>query len=632
MLDGCATKLVEELISQEVSAWTREVQEARWRSQLELEARFDQELSSAQTRLECRLKETLLNSLRRTSQAEEAGDLHAGASIDQTLRAVLPGNPETSISIAGPVCEAASLGSGLQAERIAEEARISLKSSFEGHVGSALDLRPDTSSQSLQEHLGGICLSTEQELHAAEQSFNEQFSPTAGINDTNVKDASPSPIGPESLQSKTEADAEWSQQNVPQLLTVKAVEGNEVSSAENEQGNSPAKGRRASRERRRPRNSRDRNSKERRSSFFIMKEKFQRTKTTLASYIHGIGKQYDHEKDKEEASTAEGSWWRLVKSPSRLWRFLLGRPPMGVEPISDPEVVPSPGSCAVDMSGRDQLMAQVRKLEEENLTLEGSGTLVLNPQGASRKLWDAFVNLMVMYVAYGIPFRVSFLLQSNSPGEQAFDAMVDAIFVADLLSNFITAIHVDNTLVIDQVRITKAYLKGWFTADFITVFPWPRLLLVVGSSVKVAKLSGMIRMLRLGKLLVISSQIENNSAHPNLIRLVKIIFFITVVVHWFACAAHSIATTYEEGDLAVGNFFAVREYVSKRIGMQYSTCLYWTTVTMMGHKSAPQVQATMLFTIVVFWLGSTVLLTALNKTFRLMGEMDQAEAEHRIKV
>ncbi|KAK3236433.1 hypothetical protein CYMTET_53421 [Cymbomonas tetramitiformis] len=272
---------------------------------------------------------------------------------------------------------------------------------------------------------------------------------------------------------------------------------------------------------------------------------------------------------------------------------------------------------------------------------------VLDPQNSFRRGWDVAVLLVLLYTAYGVPYRLSF---DNTPTtfSTTLDTTTDAIFLIDIFMNFVTAVEDEKQLIFSHTEIAKKYLKGWFAVDLMASVPWHWLMDDGSMGLKMskvmrllktsrfAKLIRMMRMLRMVKVLTKMADLERDVSHPGLLRLIKICFFITVLVHWFACLTHTIATTHENKPGTslrnIDSLFMVDGYLDKDPQNQYMYCLYWVTTIMLGHKTDPQSQATLVLTLSIFWIGSSVLVSAFGNVIALVGEMDQAESMHRIKV
>ena len=119
-----------------------------------------------------------------------------------------------------------------------------------------------------------------------------------------------------------------------------------------------------------------------------------------------------------------------------------------------------------------------------------------------------------MYTVLIVPYRLGFLEDTEEFSNT--DIFFDIMFWLDIVISFNTT-YVDEKEVTIKVRkqIIKEYLKGWFTIDFLSVFPVSYILegtLVTAGSTNInniARLSKIPRLYRLVKLL-------------KLVRLVKI--------------------------------------------------------------------------------------------------------------
>ena len=56
------------------------------------------------------------------------------------------------------------------------------------------------------------------------------------------------------------------------------------------------------------------------------------------------------------------------------------------------------------------------------------------------------------------------------------NVIVDVLFTVDIIVFFNTSYFEANEYVTDRKRIAKNYLGGWFTLDFIAVFPFDKVI------------------------------------------------------------------------------------------------------------------------------------------------------------
>jgi|TARA_B110001469_G_C9440414_1_gene223118 hypothetical protein len=142
---------------------------------------------------------------------------------------------------------------------------------------------------------------------------------------------------------------------------------------------------------------------------------------------------------------------------------------------------------------------------------------MIMPTSRRRRWWDVFIMLMTIVSSVVVPPTPAFNLpqsphcfataasphqasphnlhharprpRTQVPLTLAFEAEIagneegalvlrlveylcDAAFMLDLLMNFVTGVEIDKKIILNIHIISKLYLKGWFTVDFLASFPF----------------------------------------------------------------------------------------------------------------------------------------------------------------
>jgi hypothetical protein len=124
---------------------------------------------------------------------------------------------------------------------------------------------------------------------------------------------------------------------------------------------------------------------------------------------------------------------------------------------------------------------------------------MIHPNSAFRKRWDVCLAVLIVYLAFACPYRVSFddeaVLWS---GWFFLDLFVDLYFILDVCLNFRTAIITkDGEVLYKQKDVSLYYMKSWFFLDFISCVPLEYGAYLLGS----AENTRLLRMFKLAKLL-----------------------------------------------------------------------------------------------------------------------------------
>ncbi|KAK3257131.1 hypothetical protein CYMTET_33771 [Cymbomonas tetramitiformis] len=218
--------------------------------------------------------------------------------------------------------------------------------------------------------------------------------------------------------------------------------------------------------------------------------------------------------------------------------------------------------------------------------------LLINPDSKYRRTWDMMLFLTLIYCAFAMPYNISFVPESKSFPLLMLDYITDAVFMLDLVLNFITMIKDKHgNLITDPQEVAKKYVQTWFFVDLVATVPMETILkqstlsfLKIGKIMRLAKLGRMFRIVKLLSMVNILRSMEHSVSHPSIIRLFKLFFLIAAVVHWFACMTHSVASQYDDVD----EWLRSNGYHDRKNSMKYLICVYWSSTTMLGEAKSPQ--------------------------------------------
>ena len=178
---------------------------------------------------------------------------------------------------------------------------------------------------------------------------------------------------------------------------------------------------------------------------------------------------------------------------------------------------------------------------------------VVDPNGHGRQQWDVLCLVLLAYTAVYTPIQISFLAKEQSlsnishwVGVFAMDRFVDAIFLADIIVHFRTAMQTDEgQIFFDQRVVAKAYLRQWFWIDLASVLPYDAITYAVNSSANASPRSRLPRLLRLFRLMKLTKIARASRIFKRwekavnfkygVIRLAKFFVAVCLVSHWLAC-------------------------------------------------------------------------------------------------
>ena len=164
--------------------------------------------------------------------------------------------------------------------------------------------------------------------------------------------------------------------------------------------------------------------------------------------------------------------------------------------------------------------------------------MIFRPTDLIKLRWDIAVMICAIFNCFTIPFKVAY----QPPGMDSIifslvNLCVDLIFFMDILINFRTT-YIDSVgvEVTDAKRIAKNYLKLSFWVDLSATIPLDSILnSILKNDDPRFELFGILKLGRLNKLKKIISYLNVVEEVKQFLNLMKLVFFIVIYVHCFAC-------------------------------------------------------------------------------------------------
>ncbi|MFM8830258.1 MAG: ion transporter [Spartobacteria bacterium] len=212
----------------------------------------------------------------------------------------------------------------------------------------------------------------------------------------------------------------------------------------------------------------------------------------------------------------------------------------------------------------------------------------INPEGRPKQVWDAFVLGVTVLAAVETPLRLALQLPLTG-WLLALEVFISACFLADMVLNFITPVHVNGQLVTSRKEIARHYLKGWFLVDLLSIFPWA----IFGALWEEMRLLRLLRLVRIADFM--RRMAKENVINASVLRMIFLGFWVALFAHLAAC----IWITLGAGN--IGPEWATHG------GLLYLRSFYWavTTIATIGYGDVTPVTPMQTgFTIVVEVIGA----------------------------
>jgi hypothetical protein len=160
-----------------------------------------------------------------------------------------------------------------------------------------------------------------------------------------------------------------------------------------------------------------------------------------------------------------------------------------------------------------------------NVTIDDSEDKIVRkkcmiyPDNTIRVIWELYINLLLLVISIITPYQLAFSstndkLTSTQTSNFNINYLIDLCFLIDVIVTFFMAsennFHEIND---DRKVIAKDYLKGWFTIDVLSIFPFDVLAASQSSDynqlLRLAKFSRLYKLVKLTKLLRLVKIIKN---------------------------------------------------------------------------------------------------------------------------
>eukprot|EP00127_Corallochytrium_limacisporum_P000212 Clim_evm29s7 gene=Clim_evmTU29s7 len=272
---------------------------------------------------------------------------------------------------------------------------------------------------------------------------------------------------------------------------------------------------------------------------------------------------------------------------------------------------------------------------------------ILIPGHWALLFWDALMFVVMLYVAFIIPFRAATFHSSDGPWFWV-DVFIDFIFLIDMILTFHTAYwDADHQMITDPKMIARHYLRTWFLVDLIALFP---VYLLDGSSVtktaRLTRLSRIAKIFRVLRILKLLKLFHNNRFHGvmnhssmrvGVRRFLMFIFWTILALHLAACLWMFFPglNDYDEDTWVYHAGFVDPTTGNVDIPAMYIASLYWATQTMttVGYGDIePQSSGERVFATLMMLTGAMFYAFAVSNISSILSSVDAEETLHKRKM
>lgn len=220
------------------------------------------------------------------------------------------------------------------------------------------------------------------------------------------------------------------------------------------------------------------------------------------------------------------------------------------------------------------------------------GKLILNPDHWVYTVWYAWTLLVIFIFVWLVPIRLAFDARTAETGRftplLSLETFIDAVFFLDIMITFRLAFREYGKLVKEPKAIFKNYFKFRFWIDFVGCFPFGLLFessTTDRTSKMVFELLGLLRFLRIGRLVQFMHRCENNfKLNYSVLAIGKFVSILLAVGHMSGCGMY---LTARYNEFVPGTWIADKapHLPNATLSEQYVTSVYWsfTTLTTVGY-------------------------------------------------
>lgn len=169
-----------------------------------------------------------------------------------------------------------------------------------------------------------------------------------------------------------------------------------------------------------------------------------------------------------------------------------------------------------------------------------------------------------------------------------------------------------------------------FKVDVISILPTDLLYIVFGLNTPEVRFN---RILRFNKLLDFFERTATRTSFTNMIRIMNLILYILIIIHWNACIYFAISSSIGFGtDNWVYGNVSVPKY--QPLTRKYIYSFYWSTLTLttIGETPTPERDEEFLFVVVDFLIGVLIFATIVGNVGSMITNMNASRSEFQTKM
>lgn len=250
---------------------------------------------------------------------------------------------------------------------------------------------------------------------------------------------------------------------------------------------------------------------------------------------------------------------------------------------------------------------------------------IINPNKTLTFILNIFAFIFNMIEFFYIPLKFTFSQEFQSANFFYFQTLIVSFLILERVFALNTGYYCKGILIKSRYEIRMNYFKNYFLIDAITLLPiffievWN---IDVFYHFKIMKLLFLLRMFYLDSLLRKIWDISARSETGNyLLNLIKLIIWIFLLAHLFACCMHELVASEDESIKMIN---LSSEYNSNNFYLDYLNFLYWAFATMLtigyGDVTA-STEKEKIFNIVTMLFTCCLFMTIMNQIGEIINDL-----------
>lgn len=219
----------------------------------------------------------------------------------------------------------------------------------------------------------------------------------------------------------------------------------------------------------------------------------------------------------------------------------------------------------------------------------------------NRIRWDLFIMVLAIWNWFSIPFQAAFdppVLREL--WIELINSLIDIIFMFDVAIWFRTTFVNSKTgeEEYDTKKIAKNYFYGRFWIDILASLPLDLMGTIIsedGGNTTFLKLFGLLKLIRVLRLSRIIMYLNFKEDVKSSLRLIKLIFFLVMYMHWQACGWYIMVKGNEIWIPPLDWVWVGTHLYEEPTSYKYWTCMFHSASLLSGNDIGPRNVAQLLF-------------------------------------